>query len=65
MSAQNVGVSIRSRNGAPPRKGGVVNGQMTKASNKGLRPPAIGTEGPSLFPSNSLCSRLLTDPRLR
>ena len=28
------GVSIRSRNGAPSRKGCVVNGQMTKASNK-------------------------------
>ena len=29
-----VGVSIRSRNGAPSRKGCVVNGRMTKASNK-------------------------------
>ena len=28
------GVSIRSRNGAPSRKGCVVNGQITKASNK-------------------------------
>ena len=28
------GVSIRSRNGAPSRKGCVVNGQMTKAINK-------------------------------
>ena len=28
------GISIRSRNGAPSRKGCVVNGQMTKASNK-------------------------------
>ena len=28
------GVSIRSRNGAPSRKGCVVNDQMTKASNK-------------------------------
>ena len=28
------GVSIRSRNGAPSRKGCVVNGQMIKASNK-------------------------------
>ena len=27
-------VSIRSRNGAPSRKGCVVNGQMTKAGNK-------------------------------
>ena len=27
------GVSIRSRNGAPSRKGRVVNGHMTKASN--------------------------------
>ena len=35
------GVSIRnrSRNGAPSRKGWVVNGQMTKASNKLVRPP--------------------------
>ena len=32
---QNVGgVSLRSRNGAPSRKGRVVNGLMTKASNK-------------------------------
>ena len=28
------GASIRSRNGAPLRKGFVANGQMTKASNK-------------------------------
>ena len=28
------GVSIRSRNGAPSQKGCVVNGQITKASNK-------------------------------
>ena len=28
------GVSIRNRNGAPSRKGCVVNGQMAKASNK-------------------------------
>ena len=28
------GVSVRSRNGAPSRKGCVVHGQMTKASNK-------------------------------
>ena len=28
------GVSFRSRNGAPSRKGCVVNAQMTKASNK-------------------------------
>ena len=28
------GVSIKSRNGAPSRGGCVVNGQMTKASNK-------------------------------
>ena len=32
------GVSIRSRNGAPSRKACVVNGQMTKASNKCVRP---------------------------
>ena len=37
------GVSIRSRNGAPSRKGCVINGQMTKASNKGvLHPPPPG-----------------------
>ena len=30
----NVRVSISSRNGAPSRKGCVVNSQMTKASNK-------------------------------
>ena len=28
------GISIRSRNGAPSRKGCVVNGRMTEASNK-------------------------------
>ena len=28
------GVSVRSRNGAPSRKGCVVNGQTTKASNR-------------------------------
>ena len=28
------GVSVRSKNGAPSRKTGVVDGQMTKASNK-------------------------------
>ena len=28
------GVSIKSRNGAPSRKGRTVNGQMSKASNK-------------------------------
>ena len=30
--------ACRDRSGAPPRKGGVVNGQMTKASNKRVRP---------------------------
>ena len=34
------GVFIRSRNGAPSRKGCVANYQMTKASNKFVRPPA-------------------------
>ena len=35
MSAETfVGVSIRSRNGAPSPKGCVVSGQMTKARNK-------------------------------
>ena len=33
------GVSIRSRNGAPSRKGCVVNGQITKASKKLAPPP--------------------------
>ena len=28
------GVSIRNKNGAPPRKGCAVNGQLSKASNK-------------------------------
>ena len=32
------GVSVRSRNGAPSRKGCVVNGQMTRASNKWVPP---------------------------
>ena len=34
------GVSIWSRNGAPSRKGCVVNGQMTEASHKCVRPLA-------------------------
>ena len=33
------GVSIKTRNGAPSRKGRVVNGQMTEASNKMSTPP--------------------------
>ena len=33
MSAQMLEVSIRSRNGAPSRKGCVMDGQMSKASN--------------------------------
>ena len=41
MSARMLEVSLfcTSRNGAPSRKGCVVNGQMTKASNKRVRPP--------------------------
>ena len=39
MSAQMLDVPIRSRTGAPPRKGCVVNGQMTNASNKSVHPP--------------------------
>ena len=35
------GVSIRSRNGAPSRKGCVVNAQTTKASNKRVHPITI------------------------
>ena len=35
------GVSTRSRNGASTRKRCVVNGQMTTASNKGVRPPPV------------------------
>ena len=34
MSAQMLKVSIRSKNGDPSQKRCVVNGQMTKASNK-------------------------------
>ena len=57
------GVSIRSRNGAPSRKGCVVNGQITKASNKCAHTPS----SPSIFtqkapyPSvvNRSCSSLL------
>ena len=44
MSAHMLEVSIinRSRNGAPSRKGCVVNGYMTKASNKmSTRPPLL------------------------
>ena len=37
------GVSIRSGNGAPSRKGCVVNGQMTKASKKWIRPFYVRT----------------------
>ena len=53
-------VSIRSRNGAPSRKGCVVNGKMTKASNKRVPSPipAPGARAPPLpFPSPP-------DPRL-
>ena len=46
----NVGdVSIRSRNGAPSLKGCVVNGQMTKASNKGVPPPTTTTYSSRVF----------------
>ena len=52
------GVSIRNRNGAPSRKGCVVNGQMTKASNKGVRPPhtpmTSGRESNGQFLCNGL-----------
>ena len=41
------GVSIRSRNGASSRKGGVFNGQMTKASDKRVRPPLPPLAPPS------------------
>ena len=41
------GVSIRSRNGAPSRKGCVVNGQMTKTSDKRVRPPPARPRLPS------------------
>ena len=34
MSAKMLELSLRIRTGAPSRKGRVVNGQMTKASNK-------------------------------
>ena len=35
------GAPIRSRNGAPSRKGRVVNGHTTKASNNWVRPPPV------------------------
>ena len=38
------GVSIGSEDGAPSRKGCVVNGRMTKASNTGVLPPAPSRE---------------------
>ena len=43
MNAQILEVSNRSRNGAPSRKGCVVNGRMTKASNKQVCPPHFRT----------------------
>ena len=44
-------VSFRSRNGAAPRKGRVVNGQVSKASNKRVRPPhSLPTSFPLLPP---------------
>ena len=58
------GVSIRSRNGAPSRKGCVVNGQMTKASNKLVPPPPPRVKWPKkwrenvvLFPGNEFFVR--------
>ena len=39
LSAQILKVSIRSRSSAPSREGCMVNGQMTKASNKMSTPP--------------------------
>ena len=51
------GVSIRSRNGAPSRKGCVVNGQTAKASNKCVRPVTSwsGTRGGLLDAYESAC----------
>ena len=43
------GVSIKSRNVAPSRKGCMVNGQMTKASNKGVRLPPPPSAPPLLL----------------
>ena len=34
-------VSVKSRDGAPPRKGGVVDGQMTTASNNEYPPNPV------------------------
>ena len=45
------GVSTRSRDGAPLRKGCVFNGKMTKASKQMSTPPPP-TPPPSLAPSN-------------
>ena len=54
MSAQMLEVyAIRSRNGAPSRKGCVLNGQMTKVNNKRVRPPspnAVGGENGAMMP---------------
>ena len=52
------GVSIRSRNGAPSRKGRVVNSQTTKASNKLVRPPAP----PPFVPEHGRLIRLWSQP---
>ncbi|CAM9741412.1 unnamed protein product [Laminaria digitata] len=40
------GVSLRSWSGAPSRKGCVVNGQITKASNKRVRPTLLPCHTP-------------------
>ena len=50
------GVSIRSRNGAPSRKGRVVNGQMTKPTNNKYAPPppAVPTH-PPFYPLPLTC----------
>ena len=44
-SPQTDRVSIRSWNGAPSQKGCVVNGQVTKTRNKGVRPAPDYSDG--------------------
>ena len=63
---KSVSVSIRSRNGAPSRKGCVVNGQMTKVCNRYTQRPPIhsinrdGREEEIIFGNRSLTKQANT-----